>query len=79
MFHTLTSQRNRGQTVGPPFISVERMFIAVERPFFDVDPGTLKTTKLRLKLWECIFEVEKGGAHRKGKSIIFPNKPSLEV
>ena len=65
LFHTLTSQRNRGQTMDKPwinrgqtveplFISMERMFIAVERLFFAVDWGTLKNAKLQL------FEVEKG-------------------
>ena len=29
MLHTLTYHRNRGQSVEPPFISVERLFIAV--------------------------------------------------
>ena len=58
LFHTLTSQRNRGQTMDKPwinrgqtveplFISMERMFIAVERLFFAVDWGTLKNAKLQ--------------------------------
>ena len=59
----------------PLFISVEGMFIAVERLFFCRGlGGTLKTTKLGPKLWECLFEVEtgekelsSGGAHKNGK------------
>ena len=46
MFHMLTSQRNRGQTVEPLFISVERMLFAVERLFFAVDRGTLKNHEI---------------------------------
>ena len=42
MLHVLTSQRNRGQTVEPLFISVEWMFFAVERLFFAVDRATVK-------------------------------------
>ena len=79
MFHnTHTSQRNRGQTVEPPFNSVERMFIAMNLGY------PKKPTEVRPKLWECIFEVEKvkqklsiGGAHKTGKSTVFPKKPSL--
>ena len=42
MFHVLTSQRNRGQTVEPLSISVEWMLFAVERLFFAVDRATVK-------------------------------------
>ena len=45
LFHTLTSQRNRGQTMDKPWnpclFPWELMFIAVERLFLAVDSGTV--------------------------------------